>query len=92
MTNTMFHTLPQAVQRPIGPPGTEAQCKLMTAEQPRPGHKHKNSLLASPFEQVANSDSNAQASGESIALISPTTQSSQRRSKRRMSGKALFGE
>ena len=66
--------------------------KGMTAEQQRPGHKHKNSLLASPFEQVANSESTQTLEGESVALISPAAQSSQRPSMRRMSGKALFAE
>jgi hypothetical protein len=66
--------------------------KGMIAEQQRPGHKHKNSLLASPFEQVANSESTQTLEGESVALISPAAQSSQRPSMRRMSGKALFAE
>ncbi len=64
----------------------------MIAEQQRPGHKHKNSLLASPFEQVANSESTQTLEGESVALISPAAQSSQRPSMRRMSGKTLFAE
>ncbi|DBA70237.1 TPA: hypothetical protein ACH3X2_012144 [Trebouxia sp. C0005] len=64
----------------------------MIAEQQRPGHKHKNSLLASPFEQVTASESTQTQEGESVALISPAAQSSQRPSMRRMSGKALFAE
>ncbi len=64
----------------------------MITDQPRPGHKHKSSLLTSPFEQVATSDSTQRLEGESVALISPAAQSSQRPSMRRMSGKALFAE
>ena len=65
----------------------------MTPDPSRPGHKHKNSLLASPFEQASHLDSNAQQlESESVRLISLSAQSSQRRSMRRMSGKALFGE
>lgn len=66
--------------------------KGMTTDPSRPSHKHKNSLLTSPFEQVVIPVSPQRLDGESIALLSPTVQSSQGQCMRRMSGKALFAE
>ena len=65
---------------------------MTTAEPSRPSHKLKHSLVTSPFEQVAVLNPPHRLEGESVALISPATQSSQGQCTRRMSGKAFLAE